>query len=309
MRIVFMGNAEFAIPSLEKVSDNFEVVGVISSPDKPQGRGLKLTSLPVKEAALKRKLPTFTVYDLKSQEFYNLLKELNPDLFVVVAFRILPENIITLPSSGTINLHPSLLPKYRGAAPIQWALIKGERETGVSTFLIEKKVDAGKIISQKKVEILPEETCGELSLRLSVIGSELLVETINLVKEGQVAGIPQDEGLVSYAPKIKKENCRIDWNKPAVQIKNLVRGLSPQPGAFTTYKGKILKIFKTAVLNENDFSDNSGEILKADDREGMIVKTSRGCLKLIELQPESRRIMNAAEFVRGHKISPGERLI
>ncbi len=304
-----MGNAEFAIPSLEKVSDNFEVVGVVTSPDKPRGRGLKLTALPVKEIALKRKLPTFTVYDLKSQEFYNLLKELNPDLFAVVAFRILPENILTLPSLGTINLHPSLLPKYRGAAPIQWALIKGETETGISTFFIEKKVDAGKIISQKRVEILPEETYGELSLRLSVIGSELLVETIDLIKEGQAVGIPQDETMVSYAPKIKKENCRIDWSKPALQIKNLVRGLSPHPGAFTTYKGKILKIFKTTVLNENLFPDNFGEILKADDKEGMVVKTSRGCLKLIEVQPESRRIMNAAEFVRGHKLSPGESLI
>lgn len=305
-----MGNDSFAIPSLRALLDNnIDVRAVVTSPDKPQGRGLKLSPMPVKSFAQERNLPIFSPADLKASEFLKQLQQLKPDVIVVVAFSILPEEIFSLPPLGTLNLHPSLLPQYRGAAPMQWALINGDEEIGVTTFLIEKKLDAGKIILQKKVRISPDETYGELSERLSKIGADAVVESLNLIQHPDFKPLPQDHSKSSKAPKIKKEDCKIDWSQPALKIKNLVRGLSPEPGAWTTYQNKIVKIFKTEILDEKSHADGFGEIILASDKNGLAVKTGLGSLKLASLQLEGKKIISGEEFVRGYKIKTGERFI
>jgi methionyl-tRNA formyltransferase len=309
MRIVFMGTPEFALPCLELLlKSKHQVVGVVTQPDKPKGRGLKLSASPVKEFAEKMKIKVLTPVDLKSEEFYQELSELMPDLIAVVAFRILPERIFSLPPKGTINLHASLLPKYRGAAPINWAIIKGEKKTGVTTFFIQKKVDTGSIILQREVEISPEESSGELSAKLSQIGAEVLLKTIDLIEKGEVKSCPQDNSVASLAPKITDELCKIDWSKSAEEINNLIRGLSPKPGAFTFFRGKVLKIYKAEIVSEQDVSTESGRIIKSDKSTGIQIQTGKGVLKLKELQIEGKKKITGDEFLRGYRIKAEEKL-
>lgn len=309
MRIVFMGTPEFALPSLEMIlKSQHQVAGVVTQPDKPRGRGLKLSATPVKELAEHNNLKVLTPVDLKSEEFYDELSELRPDLIAVVGFRILPERVFSLPPSGTINLHASLLPKYRGAAPINWAIIKGEKLTGVTTFFIQKKVDTGEIILQREVEISTADTFGELSLKLSRVGAEILLETINLIEKGEVKSYSQNDLETSLAPKITEKMCKIDWSKPAEKINNLIRGLSPQPGAFTYLRGKLLKIYKAEVQSDEVTSAEFGKIIEADQRKGMLVQTQRGVMRLKELQLEGKKKLAAEEFLRGSRIVIGERL-
>ncbi|MCJ7496547.1 MAG: methionyl-tRNA formyltransferase [candidate division Zixibacteria bacterium] len=311
-----MGSPEFALPSLELLlNSKHQIAGIVTQPDKPRGRGLKLLPSPVKEFAERHNLSeigstgkVLTPDDLKSEEFYQALNELKPDLIAVVAFRILPERIFSLPPSGTINLHASLLPKYRGAAPINWAIIKGEKITGLTTFFIQKKVDTGGIILQKEVVIYPEETYGELSSRLSRIGAELLLETIDLIEKRKVKTYPQNDLEVSSAPKITEELCRIDWSKSAEEINNLIRGLSPQPGAFTFLRGKLLKVYKTKVETDENSSTEFGKIIKTDQKSGLLVQTQRGILRVKELQLEGKKKLGAEEFLRGYRIEVGEKL-
>jgi len=309
MRIVFMGTPVFALPSLELIlRSKHQIAGVVTRPDKHKGRGLKLSATPVKELAEQSSLKVLTPVDLKSEEFYDELSELRPDLIAVVAFRILPERVFSLPPSGTINLHASLLPKYRGAAPINWAIIKGEKFTGVTTFFIQKKVDTGEIILQREVEISPEETFGELSLKLSRVGAEILLETIDSIERGEVKSYPQNNLEASSAPKITEEICKIDWSKPAEKINNLIRGLSPQPGAFTYFRGKLLKIYKAKVESDEVSTVEFGKIIQADQKKGMLVQTQNGILRLKELQLEGKKKLSAEEFLRGCRIVIGERL-
>ena len=309
MRIVFMGTPEFALPSLELLlKSEHQVVGVVTQPDKPKGRGLKLSASLVKEFAEKQNLKVLTPEDLKSEEFYQALSELKPDLIAVVAFRILPERIFSLPPFGTVNLHASLLPKYRGAAPINWAIIKGEKKTGVTTFFIQKKVDTGNIILQREVEILPDETYGELSLKLSQVGAEVLLETINLIEKKEAKTHPQNELEATPAPKITDELCKIDWSRPAEEVNNLIRGVSPTPGAFTFFRGKILKIYKTEKVPEQNDLSEPGRIIGADKSMGILVQAGRGILKLKELQLEGKKKITADEFLRGYRIEAGEKL-
>jgi len=309
MRIVFMGTPEFALPSLELLlKSEHQVVGVVTQPDKPKGRGLKLSASPVKEFAGKQNLKVLTPVDLKSEEFYQTLSELKPDLTAVVAFRILPERVFGLPPYGTINLHASLLPKYRGAAPINWAIIKGEKKTGVTTFFIQRKVDTGNIVLQKEVEISPEETCGELSLKLSQIGAEVLLETINLVETKEAKTHSQNELEATPAPKITDELCKIDWSRPVEEVNNLIRGLSPIPGAFTFFRGKLLKIYKAEIVTGQEGSTEPGRIISADKSTGILVQAGRGILKLKELQLEGKKKITADEFLRGYRIEAGEKL-
>ena len=268
----------------------------------------KLSASPVKEFAEKQNLKVLTPEDLKSDGFYQALSELKPDLIAVVAFRILPERIFSLPPFGTINLHASLLPKYRGAAPINWAIIKGEKKTGVTTFFIGKKVDTGEIILQREVEIEPDETCGELSLKLSQVGAEVLLKTIDLIEKGEVKTCPQDNSGASLAPKITDELCKIDWSKPAEEINNLIRGVSPTPGAFTFFRGKILKIYKTEKVPERIETSDPGVVIGAGKSTGILVQTGRGILKLKELQLEGKKKITADEFLRGYRIEAGEML-
>lgn len=309
MRIVFMGTPEFALPSLELLlKSEHQVVCVVTQPDKPKGRGLKLSASPVKEFAEKQNLKVLTPEDLKSEELYQALSELKPDLIAVVAFRILPERIFSLPPFGTINLHASLLPKCRGAAPINWAIIKGEKKTGVTTFFIQRKVDTGNIVLQKEVEISAEETCGELSLKLSQIGAEVLLETVNLIEKNEAKTHPQNELDATPAPKITDEFCKIDWSRPAEEINNLIRGVSPTPGAFTFFRGKLLKIYKAEIVTWQEGSTEPGRIIKVDKSTGILVQTGRGILKLKELQLEGKKKITADEFLRGYRIEAGEKL-
>jgi methionyl-tRNA formyltransferase len=309
MRIVFMGSPEFAIPSLERLTQSRnEIVGVVTVPDKPKGRGRKLSESPVKRFALEHDLLVLAPANLKDEEFVGTLKELRPELILVVAFRILPEAVFALPPLGTVNLHASLLPAYRGAAPINWAVMNGETKTGLTTFYIRKKVDTGDVIMQKAIDILPEESFGELHDRMAQMGADLLLETVNRIERGEATAIEQDDSLATPAPKITPEHCRIDWSKPAIDIKNQIRGLAPSPGAFTHCRGRILKVFRAQVMGESPFSEDFGRVVDSDKTEALWVRTSKGMLSLLEVQPEGKRRMCADEFVRGYRIKPGEKL-
>jgi len=306
MRIVFMGTPEFAVPSLKKlVESRHDIVGVVTQPDRPKGRGLRLTASPVKKEAQHAGITVFQPDDLKSIEFYEKLKGWRADCFVVVGFRVLPPEIYEMPPRGTINLHASLLPKYRGAAPIQWALIRGEKMTGVSTFFIVREVDTGDLILQEGVQIGKEETAGELYDRLAKIGADLLLRTVDLIEMGCVKRVPQN-GEKTLAPKILPEHCKIDWQATAERIVNLVRGLSPHPGAYTFWSGKRLKIFRASLLKESaSLHVQSGTVTKISE-EGIVVKTGDGFVFIRELQIEGKRRMSAGDFLRGYAFPEGQ---
>jgi len=306
MNIVFMGTPEFAIPSLnELLNSKHKILAVVTGPDKQVGRGQKIMPTPIKKFALSNDLKVITPTRLKDEHFISELKKLNADLFVVVAFRILPSAVFLIPPYGTINLHGSILPKYRGAAPINWVIINGETETGLTTFYIEEKVDTGEIILKRELAIGPDETAGDLHDRMSVIGADLLLETVDLVADGR-APKEKQQGEASLAPKITKEICKINWTKNAIEIKNLVRGLSPFPRAFTHLHGKGIKICAVELeqdkLNENTLP---GQIIQVDKKGKIVVATGNGVLSITELQPENKRRMSTAEYLRGNEIDAG----
>ncbi|MDP2208795.1 MAG: methionyl-tRNA formyltransferase [Bacteroidota bacterium] len=305
MRIIFMGTPEFAIPSLSLLLENsYDVAAVVTTPDKPQGRGQALAFSAVKQFALKKDLKVLQPESLKDENFISQLKELNAGLFVIVAFRILPREVFTIPKLGAFNLHASLLPKYRGAAPINWAIINGEKETGVTTFFLQEKVDTGNVILQARLPIKENETAGELHDRLAEIGAEIVLHTVRLIEVGKANPKPQDNTLATPAPKIFKEHCRIDWNKDACQIHNLVRGLSPVPCAFSFLSGKMVKIYKTVEENVHT-GKPTGVVIDADKK--LVVAAKDGIIKILELQLEGKRRLNAEEFLRGFKIKEGDR--
>jgi methionyl-tRNA formyltransferase len=305
MRIVFMGTPEFSVPSLNILLEHeYQVAGVVTAPDKPAGRGLQLSVSPVKAVAQKHGLNILQPEKLKDPAFAAALRLLEADLFVVVAFRILPPEVFLLPKRGAFNLHASLLPKYRGAAPINWAIIKGERETGVTTFFLEETVDTGTVILQARLPIREEETAGELYDRLAEVGAEIVLHTVRLIEAGKAIARPQDPGLASPAPKILKEHCRIDWSKSAADVHNLVRGLAPKPSAYTTHNEVSLKIFRTTVA-AGVASTAPGEILDVKGR--LLVSTGEGALEINELQQEGKKKLQAGEFLRGYKMKAGEK--
>lgn len=307
-RIVFMGTPEFAVTILnEIVVNHFNVVGVITAPDKPAGRGQKISESDVKKYALEKELNILQPTNLKDENFVQELKNLNADLFVVVAFRMLPEIVWGIPPKGTINLHASILPNYRGAAPINWAVINGEKQTGVTTFFIEKEIDTGKIIERSFVEIGDNETVGELHDRLMFLGAKVSCETIDKIRLGDVVGIPQlelTEGELKIAPKIFKPMCQIDWSKSVDEVHNFCRGLSPYPTAWTIFKNeskneeKSFKIFKT---EKTDIEvDNSRKLKVVKD--GILIPCIDYYLKVIELQPEGKRRMNFKDLIAGNPV-------
>jgi methionyl-tRNA formyltransferase len=309
MRVIFMGSPEFAIPSLEKlVQSRHGVAGVVTVPDKPKGRGRRLSESPVKVCAREHDLKILAPGNLKDEGFIGTLRELNPDLMVVVAFRILPEVVFTIPPKGTINLHASLLPKYRGAAPINWAIMKGETKSGLTTFYIKKKVDTGNIIMQKEVVIGPEESFGEVRDRMAQLGAEVLLETVDLIERGETGAARQDDSLATPAPKITPEHCRIDWSREAVDLKNQIRGLAPSPGAFALFRGKILKVFKAQVVVDAESPGDSGMVVRPEEKESLWVRTGNGILSLLEVQPEGKKRMSIREFIRGYRVRPEEKL-
>jgi methionyl-tRNA formyltransferase len=309
MRLIFMGSPEFAIPSLQKlVQSKHQIAGVVTVPDKPKGRGRKLSQSAVKTFAGEHELKIFTPTNLKDEGFVGALRELSPDLTVVVAFRILPEVVFTIPPQGTINLHASLLPKYRGAAPINWAIINGETRSGLTTFYIKKKVDTGNVIMQRELEIGPDESFGEVHDRMAQLGAEVLLETVDLIEKGGAKAVTQDDSLATPAPKITPEHCRIDWSGKAIDIKNQIRGLAPSPGAFAQFRGRILKVFKSELVEPAQSDDDFGMVLESEEKESLWVKTGAGILSLLEVQPEGKRRMSIREFVRGYRVRPKEKL-
>jgi len=301
IRIIYMGTPEFAVPALEVLVDaGWNVVGVITAPDKPKGRGQKLIPSPVKAFAQSRDLTILQPTNLKSPEFQEELKNLHADLQIVVAFRMLPEAVWSMPPLGTFNLHASLLPDYRGAAPINWAIINGEKETGVTTFFLKHEIDTGSIIYQEKVPIQPEDDLGSVYERLMTLGAKLVIKTVADIAEDQVNPFPQDETkAIHHAPKIFKETCEIDWTKSAESIHNLIRGLSPFPGAWTKFNDKICKIYKTAVLQQENLGKAPGEFT-TDNKHFFRVQTGNGVLEVLELQLEGKKRMKIEELLRGY---------
>lgn len=306
LRIVFMGTPEFAVESLKALVENgYQVVGVVTAPDRPSGRGQKLHQSDVKVYAESCGLLVLQPEKLKEENFLQKLKSLNADLQIIVAFRMLPEVVWKMPPFGTFNLHGSLLPRYRGAAPLNWSIINGDTETGVTTFLLKQEIDTGNILFQEKIQIDPEMTIGELHDSLMVIGAELVLKTVDAIAVGNYQLLPQDSLIIDpvrlHAPKIFKETCKIDWQKPAVTIHNLVRGLSPYPAAWTNFtRGGIetaVKIFKTWVeIIEHD--DKPGTLL-TDNKKYLKVACSDGYLHLLDLQLSGKKRMGIAEFLRG----------
>ncbi|MFQ5797530.1 MAG: methionyl-tRNA formyltransferase [Bacteroidota bacterium] len=305
MNILFMGTPEFALPSVKILLENqYNVVGVVTAPDKPRGRGQEVMPTPVKAFARGRNLNVLQPESLKDSAFIESLRRLRPDLAVVVAFRILPQEVFTLPTHGSINLHASLLPRYRGAAPIQWAIMNGEKETGVTTFFLQEKVDTGNIILQARTPIGEDETAGEVHDRLSEIGAEVVLHTVRLVEQGKANPKSQDESLASPAPKILKEDCRIVWSKTSREVHNFVRGLSPTPGAYTSHGGRLIKVYRTKVIEE-ERGGEAGTIVKLDGE--FWVVTRQGIVSILELQQEGRKRLGLAEFLRGYHLREGDR--
>ncbi|MEK7819386.1 MAG: methionyl-tRNA formyltransferase [Bacteroidota bacterium] len=300
MRILFMGTPDFAVKSLESLIENKIIpVAVVTTPDKPQGRGLKLTHSKVKEKSLSLGLPIYQPEKLRDENFISILKNLNLDLIVVVAFRILPKELLSIPKYGAINLHASLLPKYRGAAPINWAIINGENESGVTTFFLDEKTDTGKIIFQEKCKIENEISAGELYDLLAKIGSQLLIKTICAIETGNTIEFSQNDFEATPAPKIFKKDCQINWNSDTENIYNFIRGLSPFPTAWTTFKSKTLKIYKSKISKLDLENKKPGTIIKEKNK--LYVATPDGFLELLELQIEGGKKISGDEFIRGYQ--------
>lgn len=308
MRVVFMGTPDFSVGTLrELVKAGHEVVGVVSQPDKPKGRGKSLMPTPVKEAALELGLPVYQPKKVRDPEFFEVLRELAPEVIVVVAFgQIIPQSILELPPYGCINVHASLLPKYRGAAPIQWAVIDGEPESGVTIMKMDTGLDTGDMITKVVVPIEKDETGGSLFDKLSEAGAKLLVDTLPSIADGTAVYEKQpEESPTPYAAMIQKQLGNIDWKRPAVEIERLIRGLNPWPSAFTKLNGKTLKIWSAQVLNESekDAAAVPGTILSAD-AQGLCVKTGQGVLNITELQLEGKKRMDTPAFLRGYAVKP-----
>jgi len=301
LRIVFMGTPEFAIPSLAILLENqLNVVGVVTAPDRPAGRGLQIRESAVKRFAKVKGLPILQPSKLKTPGFLEELKSLQPDLQVVVAFRILPEVVWGMPSKGTFNLHASLLPQYRGAAPINWALINGERETGVTTFLLRQKVDTGQLIFQQKVPITERDTAGSLHDKLMLGGAKLVLKTVEAIAADSYELTPQPEiSDLKPAPKIFKAACEIKWNRNCEALYNFIRGLSPYPTAWTTLNGKTLKIYR-AEKSVASHSEPLGTIT-TDETTYLRVATANGYLDLTEVQLEGKKRMTVAPLLRGFR--------
>lgn len=308
MRIVFLGTPDFAVASLQAmVEAGFQVVGVVTAPDKPSGRGLQMHQTPVKQFAVQHDIPVLQPIRLKDPDFLSALRAWNADIQVVVAFRMLPEVVWAMPPLGTFNLHGSLLPDYRGAAPIHWAVIRGEKETGVTTFFLQHSIDTGDILLQAKTPIGPEETTGDVYARLMNIGAQLVVETLEGIQNKKIKPFPQPErAFLKEAPKLFKETAEINWNQSCQEIVNFVRGMNPHPAAWTTLEGKTYKIFKVKLSEPTEGSGNArhskeGLSYQTDQKSYWKIQASDGWIDLCEIQPEGKRKMSIDEFLRGYR--------
>lgn len=301
MNIVYMGTPDFAVKPLEKIiNEGHNVLGVFTQPDKPKGRGYAMTPPPVKECASKNGIPVYQPVSMKNGEAFEILSKIKPDVIVVVAYgKILPKNILELPKYGCINVHASLLPKYRGAGPIQWSVLNGELKTGVTTMNMAEGLDTGDMLLKSETEIGENETASELHDRLSVMGAELIVKTLTAVENNTVVPQKQNDEDSSYAPMLTKELCMIDWNKTAQEVHNKVRGLNSWPVAVTAVNGKRVKIFSTRIVEENG---KSGTVIKENP---LTVACGDKAVEILEVQPEGKKRISAADYVRGYRITKG----
>ncbi|MBP5773160.1 MAG: methionyl-tRNA formyltransferase [Eubacterium sp.] len=299
MRVVFMGTPDFSVPALERIASEHEVVAVVTQKDKPKGRGQELAFTPVKESALKLNIPVLQPEKVKEESFVKELKDLNPDAIVVIAFgQILSNDILTLPKYGCINVHASLLPKYRGAAPIQWAVIDGEEKSGVCTMKMDEGLDTGDIIDVDEITLDPKETGGSLFDKLSKLGGELILKTLQNLEFGKATFIKQDDSKSTYAKKMTKDLGHIDFTKDAVSIERLIRGLNPWPSAFTYLDGKVMKIWDADVVEE---TGEPGTVIN-EDKDSFVIATGDKALKVNELQLEGKKRMKASDFLNGRSI-------
>ena len=311
MKIVFMGTPDFSKESLEALYNaKYEILAVVTNPDRPKGRGMKMIASPVKEFALEKGIKIYQPEKVRNnEEFISEIKALKPDVICVVAYgKILPKEILEIPSKGCINVHGSLLPKYRGAAPIQWAVLNGDKKTGVTTMYMDVGMDTGDMILKQEVEIGENETTGELWDRLSKIGGELLVETLKQIENGTAPREKQGDDF-SVAPMLSKDMAKIDWkNKTAQEIKNLVRGLNPIMGAYTFLNGSKIKFWKVDIAKNIGYDEDNikifrnGTVLISDQRDGLFIKTKKGILRVLEIQGENAKRMSIGDFLRGNKI-------
>jgi methionyl-tRNA formyltransferase len=311
-RIVFMGTPEFAVPSLQVLLDRGEnIVCVITQPDRPRGRGRKVLPPPVKDLALRASIPVLQPDSIKGAAFLSELRHFSPDIIALTAYgKILPGSIINLPPLGTINVHGSLLPKYRGAAPIQWALINGENETGVTIMQMAEGIDTGDILLQEKIMIAPDETAGSLSIKLANLGGKALGKTLDLIRTGNLNSTKQDDSKASQAPLLSKDDGLVDWSQAAELISCLIRGLDPWPTTYTVLSGRRLRLFSPRVIDSDlcvAVSAEPGTVCTAD-RNGLLITTGKDCLLVRELQAEGSRRMSVGAFISGHPIPPGTRL-
>lgn len=307
MRVLFMGTPEFAVPTLEALIQEHEVIGVYTQPDKPKGRGKAMAYPPVKEKALEHNLPVYQPVKVREAFVVAEIEAMNPDAIVVVAFgQILPESILNIPKYGCINAHASLLPKYRGAAPMQWAIIDGEKETGITTMYMAKGLDTGDMILKATTPIGPKETGETLHDRMSVMGGPLIIETLKQIEAGTAPRTPQDDSLSCYASMLDKELGCIDWNKDAASIERLIRGLNSWPSAYTFWNGKTLKIWDSEVV-EYTGQEETGTVI-AKDKLSFTVKCGENALKIMEVQLQGKKRMATQAFLVGNQVETGMRL-
>ena len=304
MKVIFMGTPDFAVPTLEALIEKHEVLAVVTQPDKPKGRGKKMVFPVVKEKALEHNITVYQPQKVKTPEFVEVLKEYQPDIMVVVAFgQILSEEILNIPKYGCINVHGSILPQYRGAAPIQWSIINGEEFGGVTTMYMAKGLDSGDMILKAKEKIKPDDTYGSLYDRLSVIGADLLIKTLDLIENGEVKRIPQNDEEATFAPMIKPELEHINWNGKNTDIVNLIKGLNPQPVAYTMLNDEKLKIWFAETI-DGDYNGEPGTIVDVRKRD-FVVMTAEGAVAVKEVQAQGGKRMSADAYMRGHAIEKG----
>ena len=305
MRIVFMGTPDFSVPTLEALlKGGHEVIGVVTQPDRPKGRGKAVLMTPVKEKALEYGIPVYQPVKAREESFVELLRSLKPDAMVVIAFgQILPKAILDIPKYGCINIHASLLPKYRGAAPLQWVVLEGEKETGITTMMMDVGMDTGDMLEKLVVPVDKKETYGSIHDKLSVLGGELILSTLEKLENGTLERTPQPEDEATYTKKITKVMGDIDWTEDAAVIERYIRGLNPWPSAYTSWNGKTLKIWDADVL-EQEYSGEPGEIIKVE-KDGVLVKTGKDILVLREVQLEGKKRMEIQAFLRGYQLSHG----
>lgn len=304
MKVIFMGTPDFAVPTLEALIKKHEVLAVVTQPDKPKGRGKKMVFPVVKEKALEHNITVYQPQKVKTPEFVEILKEYQPDIMVVVAFgQILSEEILNIPKYGCINVHGSILPQYRGAAPIQWSIINGEEFSGVTTMYMAKGLDSGDMILKAKEKIKPDDTYGSLYDRLSVIGADLLIKTLDLIENGEVKRIPQNDEEATFAPMIKPELEHINWNGKNTDIVNLIKGLNPQPVAYTMLNDEKLKIWFAETI-DGDYNGEPGTIVDVRKRD-FVVMTAEGAVAVKEVQAQGGKRMSADAYMRGHAIEKG----